>query len=524
MAQEYLIPDGLSSKDMERLLQDRVRLVREPAYATTRRFLDSFDWRIHLAHAALEERIEAGERRLLWRDLRADAAPCVQAIDREPGFAWDLPPGPVRDRLQPVLEVRRLLPLLEIRSRVQPLCLINEDDKTVVRVLLEDNRFEDPARGREGPAAARLYLLPVKGYEAELRETARILSRDLELEPPPADLLTQALVASGRRPGDYSSKIDYRLDPDQRADAAVKEILRGLLATLEANIPGAEADLDTEFLHDLRVATRRTRSALTQIKGVFPPDLVADYRARFARLQRITGPVRDLDVYLLDFDGYQASLPETLRPALAPLREFIETRHRKARKVLVREFGAAAFEDLLTSWRTFLETPVPGRSAVRNAMRPVKEVADTRIRNSYRRTRKAGRAIGPESPACELHELRKHCKKLRYLLEFFGSLYPKRQVGVLVKSLKRLLDNLGRFQDLAVQADQLREIARKMHDAGAVETDTLLAMGALVGDLLDRQQQARDEFSGSFAGFDCKEHRAIFRALFAAGPERRQGS
>ncbi len=100
----------------------------------------------------------------------------------------------------------------------------------------------------------------------------------------------------------------------------------------------------------------------------------------------------------------------------------------------------------------------------------------------YRRVRKEGRAISPDSPAEDLHELRKSCKKLRYLLEFFSSLYPKKQVGALIKLLKVLLDNLGKFQDLAVQGDHLREMAQTMRDEGVAATDTLLAMGVLVGE------------------------------------------
>lgn len=512
---EYLISDRIGPEEIKDWMQDRMYFIEDPAYEITKRFWDSFDWSLHLAHAELEERLEAGRRRLLWWDLRTDVLPRMQPIDEEPGFAWDLPEGPVRDRLEPVLGVRRLLPLLEIRSRIQPLLLLNADDETVARLLLEDNRFRDPTRDREGPLGARIRLLPVRGYKTEPQELARILNQDLELEPARVGILAEALAVAGRRPGDYSSKLDYHLEPDQRADATAKEILLGLLDTLEANIEGAKVNLDSEFLHDLRVSTRRTRSALTQIKGVFPPDLVEDYRTRFAWVQRITGPVRDLDVYLLGFDGYQARLPAPLRPGLEPLREFLRNHYTETQETLVRALEAPEFRDLLTSWRAFLETPVPEQTTVRNAMRPTKEIADARIRTLYRRIRKAGRAITPDSPTSDLHELRKQCKKLRYLLEFFGSLYPKRRVGVLVKGLKVLLDNLGEFQDLAVQADHLRETACRMHAAGGIETDTLLAMGALVGDLLNRQRQVRVEFAGRFADSDAKSNRALFRELFA---------
>ena len=106
-------------------------------------------------------------------------------------------------------------------------------------------------------------------------------------------LILEALAAAGRVPGDYSSKLGFRLDPEQRADVTAKEILLHLLDTIEANVPGTRANLDSEFLHDLRVAVRRSRSALTQIKSVFAPEVVEDYKERLAWVGQITGPVRD---------------------------------------------------------------------------------------------------------------------------------------------------------------------------------------------------------------------------------------
>ncbi len=520
-ATDYLIPDGTRPQDIKDLLKAQRRFTEEPVKTVTRRFFDSFEWSIFQGGAALEERLDGRRHSLIWHDLRADTAPLEQDIDGSPGFAWELSAGPVRERVGPLLGVRRLLPLLEVTTEVRMLRLLNDDDKTVVRLMLEENRFSDPMRQREGVLAVRLQLRSVRGYEGALRETAKMLDRDLGLEPARTPVLLEALSAAGRRPGDYSSKLDYHLDPDERADASTKEILLGLLDTLEANVEGTKANLDSEFLHDLRVATRRTRSALTQIKGVFAPEVVADNKERFAWVQEMTGPVRDLDVYLLDFDDYQKGLPVSLQPHLEPLRAFLVSHYDEAQKALVRALGSAKFRGIRRSWRAFLEAPVPERSAVPNAMRPTKQVADERIWRMYRRVRKEGRAIAADSPAEELHELRKSCKKLRYLIEFFDSIYPKRDIRGLIKTLKVLLDNLGGFQDLAVQAGHLKDIAQSMRDEGCADTDTLLTMGVLVGDLLNRQQRARTEFAEIFVGFDLPESRDRYRGLFA--PKKKTG-
>ena len=71
-------------------------------------------------------------------------------------------------------------------------------------------------------------------------------------------------------------------------------------------------------------------------------------------------------------------------------------------------------------------------------------------------------AITDETPSEALHELRKNCKKLRYLIEFYRSIYSEKDVKPAIKALKILLDNLGLFQDLEVQANKLREFAHQM--------------------------------------------------------------
>lgn len=515
---DYLVPDGIALPEIEERLQAATRFLEEPAHTVTRTFFDSFDWGVYQAGAALEERRDERGRLLVWRAFEdGDAGPSAEIreeTEAQIGFARDLPAGVLRDRAAAAVGIRRLLPLLEVESRVRVLRLLNEDDKTVVRLVLEESRFRDGRSGRGVALSSRLRLCPVRGYEDELSGAAGLLEQVLGLEPARTPLLLEALAAAGRRPGDYSSKVAFRLDPERRADASTKEILRGLLDTLEANVEGTLANLDPEFLHDLRVATRRSRSALAQIKGVFPAEVVDDFKGRLAWLQGVTGPVRDMDVYLLDFEGYRDSLPAPLRPHLEALREFLQAHYAQAHAAMAAALRSARFADLLRDWRAFLQSPVPERSALPNAMRPTKAVADERIWRAARRVLREGNAITAASPAEEMHELRKSCKKLRYLMEFFQSLYPKREIGPLIKQLKVLLDNLGGLQDLAVQAGHLRELAERMRAEGRAGTDNLLAMGALVGDLFRRQAAAREEFSRIFAELDSEASRVAYRSLF----------
>jgi CHAD domain-containing protein len=517
VATDYLLS---AEQDMDAIaasIRATLRCEPSPAETLERRFFDSFEWSLYHAGAALEE-VRTGDRReLLWQELSDTGALLArQPIATEPGLAADLPPGPVRERLAPVLGVRRLLPMVSLVGSRRTLRVLNDDDKTVVRLLLEQARIVTDGPGADVPLPPRLRLVGVRGYPHEHNAAAHRLQAQLELTPAHAPLMLEALAAVGRRPGSYSSKLDYRLDPAQPAEAATRHILRGLLDTIEANVDGTRRNLDPEFLHDLRVATRRTRSALSQIKAVLPQAIVDDFKARFAWLQQVTGPVRDLDVYLLDFPNLEADLPAALRSDLDALRDWLAAHYDTEQRALADALGGERFATLLREWRAFLEAPP--RNGARDAATPIKAVADKRVRRMFKRVLDEGRAIDEASPPAALHELRKSCKKLRYLMEFFQSLYPPDDIKGLIKQTKVLLDNLGGFQDLAVQAEHLRETAADMQTAGAAPLGTLLAMGALMGGMLERQQRARREFARVFASFDSDANAALIRRLCAAKP------
>ena len=495
------------------LVQGRWRLTEGPTETLSRDYFDTFDWSVYLAGATLEWRRTAPPPVLIWSGLGRADEPLVQVAPVEPGFPAHLPPGPVRARLVESGGIRRLLPIMGIHTRVRHLNLCNADDELVACLGIEESSFQDPRSGNSGDLRARLRILPMRGHAREAETLREALAGLSGLEPADSPLLLDALAAAGRRPADYSSKLAYSLDPETRADLATKEVLHGLLTTLEANLDGARANLDSEFLHDLRVAIRRTRTALGQVRGVFPADQVAHFQKEFAWLQQVTGPVRDLDVYLLAFDSYQLGLPAPMGADLEPLRDFLQSRYACEQDLLVQALAAERFTRLLTDWRAFLEAPAAA-STTRTGARPIKDAAGRRIWTLVRRVRREGRAIGPESPPHDLHELRKSCKKLRYLIEFFQSLYPKDQARALLGPMKTLLDALGGYQDLAVQANHLRDLAHRMTDAGQAPTDTLLAIGALIGNLLERRRQARQASDQAFAGFDDEANRHAFRKLF----------
>ena len=111
-----------------------------------------------------------------------------------------------------------------------------------------------------------------------------------------------------------------------------------------------------------------------------------------------------------------------------------------------------------------------------------------------------GHAITHDSPATDLHQLRKRCKELRYAFEVFAPVIDNATRKQAVADLKALQDVLGRFQDSEVQRQALRTFAEEMMTDGSPAA-AVLAMGELIGHLDVEQDRARDEFASAFARF-----------------------
>jgi CHAD domain-containing protein len=291
---------------------------------------------------------------------------------------------------------------------------------------------------------------------------------------------------------------------------AVRAVLANLTNTMVDNLPGTLADLDPEFLHELRVAIRRTRSVLAESKGVVPADIRARYRLAFKDLGTTTGRTRDLDVYVLGWDDLVAPLQLGDASMTDPVLATLERHRRRAHKAMAKVLDSAETQTMLAEWQAWLADPGEAEP-----VGPIGPIVAERTARAQDVLLNAGRAITVDSPAEDLHDLRKDAKVLRYLLECFGSLYPAQQRKAFVSQLKALQDYLGEHQDTEVQLNELRDVAHDLHAASAVDTDALLTVGRMIDHLERRRLAARAEFIDRFSSYDTKQNRRLLSDLLA---------
>jgi CHAD domain-containing protein len=472
---------------------------------------DTVDWRVFRSDASLWS-VGQDHGTLLHWERGSDHL--VSRIVDPPDFVWNLPAGTIRDAITPVVEMRRLLPIVVVDAERDLISILDSRQKTVARIVIE----RGIATAGDGTHTASLpqvlIAIPVKGYDRDFARTVDLLEEDLGLERSTDDQRDRATAAIGRQPGDYTSKVRIHLDPSLRADEATKSIHAQLLAMIRRTEDGVIEDVDTEFVHNFRIAVRKTRAALTQIKGVYPTDVLDHFREEFAWLGEITGPTRDLDVYQLTMPSYRAKLRASARADLDPLEAFLARHQQIEQKILAGHLRGERYQRLLSEWDRFLQESTPADTSLVAAARPVLEVSSARIWKAYRRVIKMGRAIGSDAEPERLHQLRIECKKLRYLLEFFRSLYDPVAMKRLIDELKRLQDNLGDFNDLEVQQAKLKEFGNAMLEEGDAPFETYLAMGRLVEVLEELQESERRAFHSRFDRFAAPKNEQRFRWLF----------
>ncbi len=510
--QHFAIPDQFKLTQILGILQTRYEVRVEPCKTIKRTIFDTFNWSLYQKDASIEIQQINGKSTIVWYANTKDSGITIRGLNTMPLFAYNLAPSAFKQKLVSLIGVRTLLPQIIINIKSFTLSVINNEGKALVRVVFDEMTCKQSGAHNTQNLCKLLTVKKIKGYNEDfLKVTAFVKMQSFM--PAYNNLLKLAVLTLGIVPSKFSSNFKVKLDPKMTAIDATRNILNNLLNVVKLNKAGAIEGLDTEFLHNLRIAVRKSRSVLTRFKQVFPASRIGRYISEFAWLGQTTTPVRDLDVYLLDFDAYSDSVAKKYRKDLQPLHTFLLQQRDIEQSKLVHILHSSRFNKLITDWYTFLADPLEIEFGP-NASRNILSLADEFIWKLYRKVLKEGKAIKPKSPDEDLHELRKTCKKLRYLMEFFASLYPLRKFNHAIRTLKRFQTLLGDFQDYSVQILMLKHFLESTHAAGTLTQGTTNAVKALITALQEKQEMARKHFSGTFEVFSADINQTEFRLLF----------
>lgn len=511
----YVIRDDVSPSAIAESLQSLLPARHRPIVRRRFTLLDTVDFRVARAGGRLTRAGANGSTTLEWQPLGG------QRLEIKPGrpisFAWDLPDGPLQQRLAPVLGVRRLLDHLEAEEHGSLLEILDERGKTTARVRIQAGRARPRSRAAWTLLPTTIALTALRGYEDEYQRLVPVIESRPGLERAPEGCTGVMLRAVGTpEPFDPSWPL-LDLQPSVPAATGARRVHQALLQIIIRNEPGVRVALDSEFLHDFRVAIRRTRSLLRQIRNVFPDDAVEHFSSEFSWIGRLTGPSRDMDVLVLALCQRRLDVPGDDRSSvISCLQTAQQGEHRK----LVDALDSDRYRQLLSDWQAFLRGPSATEIVPLNARVPLAEMVSRRAWRLYRRiVRSSGGINGATAPA-ELHEMRIAAKKLRYLVDISPSFYQAKDLERILSALKSLQRVLGDFNDTHVQERRLLECG---HAAGAAggPAGAILTLGRLAEQRRQSGEGLRAAVHDELARFCARDARSACRRAFKmAGADR----
>ncbi len=240
---------------------------------------------------------------------------------------------------------------------------------------------------------------------------------------------------------------------DARAEEPVARVvrraLRARLQVVERLLPRAafESDRDVEYVHQLRVATRRVMAILSLCEDALPRKRARWFRRKLRRMRRAAGAARNWDVMLERLAAYARTL-EPYQQGL--LQEWARSRRQQSQSDLER-LGRKLPPRRLRGKRAALVRRVRWRGP-----RPAPSfgaLARSALSRAYQRFCAAAAVDTTQLEA--LHALRIRCKQLRYALEVFGAAADIAVRERAYPLVQKLQDRLGELNDYAMSCELL---------------------------------------------------------------------
>ncbi|HEX2623253.1 MAG TPA: CHAD domain-containing protein [Phototrophicaceae bacterium] len=256
---------------------------------------------------------------------------------------------------------------------------------------------------------------------------------------------------------------------DTMAEAGRKILVVDFIKILQ-NESGSRLGDDIENVHDMRVATRRTRSALRLLEGYYKSSVIHPFMENLKLLGKYLGAVRDLDVLILDLQRCQAELNDEGKAAIQPTVDQLDKKRRKARKKLINLLDSDQYNDFVHDYTDFLTHSGAGAKQIDpDVIEPyqVRHVIPGLLHEHLAAVRAYDNVIESASPST-LHALRIEFKRLRYATSFFHEVLGNTGDDF-IGEIKTIQDHLGRTQDITVAQEYLNT----MIEDGAIEAEVL---------------------------------------------------
>jgi CHAD domain-containing protein len=253
--------------------------------------------------------------------------------------------------------------------------------------------------------------------------------------------------------------------PDDNLAEAGRKVWLYHFAIMLSHEQGTLLGENIEELHDMRVATRRMRSAFDIFGPAFNPKLMKRYQKGLRKIGRVLGQVRDMDVILEKGVIYQNKLIDQDRQGMDPLliawKEIIDAE----RVDLIKHLRSEEYRHFKQDFNKFLQPSLETMDSISSGNETISRVRDIVPILVYSRYAavKAYETIVPSASITQLHALRIEFKKFRYALEYFREILNE-STSKTINEIKQYQDHLGELHDADVACQLVRGFLKKWEE------------------------------------------------------------
>ena len=144
-----------------------------------------------------------------------------------------------------------------------------------------------------------------------------------------------------------------RIAPDKTLEACARQIIVNYFHKMMSYKEGAKEGIDIEFVHDMRVTSRRLRAAMDNFADCFPKKFFKKHYKKIKAITQTMGAVRDLDVLIVRFQNELTNLTEVEQTDIRGLIAHLHQKHKEARQPMLMLFEELEETDFETEFLEF---------------------------------------------------------------------------------------------------------------------------------------------------------------------------
>jgi CHAD domain-containing protein len=481
-------------------------------------YLDTFDWSLLKNRLSLRYRvsnraavytlksigpIEDGIARRMETEIPLDGPVDVPTV---------VPVKPIRKLVDGIVYPRKLLEQIQVRTDRRRYRLISPEGADV-ELCFDTSSFSLKGfhQRRRTQKLDELEAEILTGPETALEALSSLLSKKFPYSPSRASKFEVAIerfkitVPSKKPP----ERLRVRLD--DRLDLAIRKVLTVQFQRFREQLPGVRLDIDTEFVHQARVATRRMRSALRLFRDAIPEATADSLGGELQWLGGLFGAVRDLDVFLLNLSRFKGKIERFPAKKKQAFESWIEKHRRGLLDALGEALGSPRYKTLERRITQFLERPLPSRPRAPLAAKTVREVAPVLIIDKFEAAIKQGATVFAKPKLKEFHRLRIRMKRLRYACEFMAPAYED-AVDSFIERTVEIQDCLGELQDTVFTRKFVDSLCDDWRGK-PVDPDLLFILGEIYQLQAEIAHERQEAFGKIWEPFSSEETATLLKGI-----------